>query len=118
MSADPRVSTEAAIARLSGQVDGLGHEIRDLKNTAKDTLSQTRTTNGRVTKAEQEIMEIKIRGEERERAEQKLADDRAEAAERAEKERARRDRWILAMVTVTTGSALTALITLAFRIWG
>lgn len=118
LSADPRVATAAEIARLSGQVEGLGHEIRDLKNTAKDTLLQTRTTNGRVTKAEQEILEIKIRGEERERAEQQLLDERRAAEAKAEKARARRDRWLIAMATVTTGSALTALATLAFRIWG
>lgn len=66
MSADPRVSTEAAVARLSAQMEGIGREIGqmrreiadklgDLAQDVADTKAQAKITNGRVTAHDREI---------------------------------------------------------------
>lgn len=79
MSADPRVSTEAAIARLSAQVDGLGREIGQLRRDVSGDLAgirtelrsvteQVRTTNGKVRAHDLQLAEDRARADERARA--------------------------------------------------
>lgn len=106
MSADPRVTTEAQLARLTAQVEGIGHEIRDLRTTATQTLQQTTRTNGRVTATEMRVREIEIRAEERDRAAERAAEERSRADARREKRQARRDRWLIALAGIAATASV------------
>lgn len=109
---------DASTARLSAQVESIGREIRELRRTAEATLAQARTTNGRVDGHDIDLARIATREEERTHAAEVLAEALAKRDRQAEESRARRDRWLLGMATVTAGGVLTTLMTIALRLWG
>lgn len=87
MSADPRISTEAAVAGLAEQVKAIGREIGQMRreNAEKlqsiaddvgETKEQTKITNGRVNKHDIQIHDIEIREANREAARQQEDDRR------------------------------------------
>lgn len=117
MSADPRVSTEAAVARLSAQMEGIGREIGqmrreiadklgDLAMDVADTKAQAKITNGRVTAHDREIDRIQTREQVRTEI---LADQQDKQEKRITAERDRQDRRMRLMQWVI-GVALAILI--------
>ncbi len=117
MSADPRVSTEAAVARLSAQMEGIGREIvqmrreiadklGDLAQDVADTKAQAKITNGRVTAHDREIDRIQTREQVRTEI---LADQQDKQEKRITAERDRQDRRMRLMQWVI-GVALAILI--------
>lgn len=99
MSADPRVSTEAGLARVSAQVEGLGREIVQMRRDIAEDLArieaQTKLTNGRVTKNDARIREL-----------EHIEEDRADDHRQSER---RRDR-VFVRATWVIGTLLTILI--------
>jgi len=117
VSADPRVSTEAAVARLSAQMEGIGREIGqmrreiadklgDLAQDVADTKAQAKITNGRVTAHDREIDRIQTREQVRTEI---LADQQDKQEKRITAERDRQDRRMRLMQWVI-GVALAILI--------
>jgi len=99
MSADPRVSTEAAIARLDARLEGIGREIGQMRrDTAEDLArieAQTKLTNGRVTKNDQRIREL-----------EHIEEDRADDHRQSERHRDQ----VFVRATWVIGTLLTLLI--------
>jgi Sec-independent protein translocase protein TatA len=99
VSADPRVSTEAAVARLSAQMEAIGREIGQMRRDTSDRLdrieTQTRLTNGRVSRNDQRIREL-----------EHIEEDRADDHRQSERHRDR----VFVRATWVIGTLLTLLI--------
>lgn len=113
MSADPRVSVEAQLAHLVGQVEGIGREIGQMRKDVTGDLAEVgaridglsahvSTTNGIVRRHDMELSEIRVRADERAKAQADHArqqDQRLKVADR---------RWV--RIAWAFGLAVTVLI--------
>lgn len=102
MSADPRVSTEAGLARLGAQIEGISREIGQMRTESTERLErievQTTRTNGRVDNHERRLTQIETR-----------EDERKQQAEKDERRRDRRERWAIALSGIAATSAIAVL---------
>lgn len=117
MSADPRVSTEAAVAGLSAQVEAIGREIGQMRREIADKLggieedvaetkAQVKITNGRVTAHDRELDRIQTREQVRTEI---LADQQGKQEKQITDNRDRQDRRMRLMQWIV-GVALAVLI--------